>query len=340
MKSRIFYFPFSSGVNKYSERIRTILGSIADVAPLSLKEECANLLKLRKRKRGVAVVNWVENMLVSSNGRFSFYGLLKLVFAIIALKIRFDKVIYIQHNFYPHNTKKSDIKRVRWCINHLTKFVDITVAHSPHLSDKVYIPHPLYRSPMVSFPANNNFNRDDKSYLIFGRIEPYKKIESVIQQFPSNKKLIVAGACSDNNYAKYLTQLVTNKPNIVLIARFLSDEEVEEIISRCTAIIISHADPDMIVSGSFFYAITEQLPVLAISSPFLEWAESELGTEIVRTFIGLEKMMSHIQMDNAIDRQNRSFSAKDINKINQMFSDETIFKTFSHLLSTMKLKDY
>ncbi|WP_270501788.1 hypothetical protein [Kluyvera ascorbata] len=340
MKPHIFYFPFSSGVNKYSERIRTILSTITDVSPLSLKEECANLLKLRKRKGGVAVVNWVENMLVSSNGCFSVYGLLKLMFAMITLKIRFDKVIYIQHNLYPHDTNESDIKRVRWCINYLTKIVDITAAHSPHLSSKVYIPHPLYRSPMVSLPANNNFNREDGPYLIFGRIEPYKKIESVIQQFPSNKKLIIAGACSDNNYAKHLMQLVANKPNIVLISRFLSDEEVEAIISRCTAIIISHADPDMIVSGSFFYAITEQLPVLAISSPFLEWAESELGNEIVRTFVGLEKMMDHIQVDNVIDPKNHKFSEKNINKINQMFSDETIIKTFSNLLSTMNIKDY
>lgn len=337
MKHHVFYFPFSSGVNKYSERIRTILGTIADVSPLSLQEECVNLLKLKRRKRGIAVVNWIENILINSNnGSFSVYGLFKLFLAIVALKIRFDKVIYVQHNLYPHDIKKSDIKRVQWCIDQLTKVVDITAVHSPHLRDRVYIPHPLYRSPMVSLPAGTIINSDDASYLIFGRIERYKKIESVIQHFPSNKKLIIAGACSDSNYVQHLTQLVADKPNITLIARFLSDEEVEKIISACKAIIISHADPDMIVSGSFFYAITEQLPVLAIASPFLEWAESQLGSEVIRTFIGLEEMMTHIEMANKIALYDRGFSQENINKINLMFSDEIICQTFSKILFTHK----
>lgn len=329
MKHHFFYFPFSSGVNKYSERIRTILGTIADVSPLSLQEECVNLLKLKRRKRGIAVVNWIENILINSNdGSFSIYGLFKLLLAIVALKIRFDKVIYVQHNLYPHDTKKSDIKRVQWCIDQLTKFVDLTAVHSPHLRDKVYIPHPLYRSPMVSLPADNIINGDDASYLIFGRIERYKKIESVIQYFPSNKKLIIAGACSDSDYVQHLTQLVADKPNITLIARFLSDEEVEEIISACTAIIISHADPDMIVSGSFFYAITEQLPVLAIASPFLAWAESQLGQDIIKTFVSIESMISFIQQTHKEHFIMRGFKMEKIQIINEMFGDEKISKEF------------
>lgn len=336
MKHHVFYFPFSSGVNKYSERIRTILGTIADVSPLSLQEECVNLLKLKRRKRGIAVVNWIENILINSNdGSFSVYGLFKLLLAIVALKIRFDKVIYVQHNLYPHDIKKSDIKRVQWCIDQLTKVVDITAVHSPHLRDRVYIPHPLYRSPMVSLPAGTIINSDDASYLIFGRIERYKKIESVIQHFPSNKKLIIAGACSDSNYVQYLTQLVSDKPNITLIARFLSDEEVEKIISACKAIIISHADPDMIVSGSFFYAITEQLPVLAIASPFLEWAESQLGQDIIKTFVSIESMACFIQDTPKEHFNMRGFKMEKIQMINEMFGDEEISREFKEIFSSL-----
>jgi hypothetical protein len=35
------------------------------------------------------------------------------------------------------------------------------------------------------------------------------------------------------------------------------------------ALIIGHTDQDMIVSGSFF-SLTQQLPVLAIKTPFLD----------------------------------------------------------------------
>lgn len=330
MKPRIFYFPFSSGVNKYSERIRAILGTIADVSPLLLKDECINFLKFKKRMKGIAVINWVENMLISNHdGSFSITGLLKLSFAILVLKVRFEKVIYIQHNLYPHNSKDSDIIKIKWAINILTKVVDVTATHSPHLKNKIYVPHPLYHSPMITQVDYHHLVSEDAPYLIFGRIERYKKIESVIDLFPENKRLVIAGSCSDQEYLKYLTELIKNKPNIQIIARFLTDEEVDKIIASCSALIISHADPDMIVSGSFFYSITKQLPVIAIGSPFLQWAASELGHDVLRVFSDLENMISYIDKEEV---SRFVFTEEIISKINLLFGDDTIANYFRRLL--------
>ncbi|HED1541280.1 TPA: hypothetical protein R4S87_001247 [Kluyvera cryocrescens] len=336
MKPHIFYFPFSSGVNKYSERIRAILGTIADVSPLSLKEECSNFLKFKKRMKGIAVINWVENMLISNHdGSFSITGLLKLFFAILVLKVRFEKVIYIQHNLYPHDAKDSDIIKIKWAINILTKVVDVTAAHSPHLKNKIYVPHPLYHSPMITQVGYRHFVSEDAPYLIFGRIERYKKIESVIALFPENKRLVIAGSCSDQEYLKYLTELIKNKPNIQLIARFLTDEEVDKIIASCSALIISHADPDMIVSGSFFYSITKQLPILAVSSPFLSWVESQLSDNVIKIFNNIDEMAKYLCESSYADESIRKFDQDDINKINDMFGDKAVTSAFKLILASI-----
>jgi hypothetical protein len=69
-------------------------------------------------------------------------GVLKLIVSLLVLKYRFDKVIYIQHNLYPHDTFESHIKITKWIIEKISLLVDVVVVHSPLFQDKIYIPHP------------------------------------------------------------------------------------------------------------------------------------------------------------------------------------------------------
>ncbi|WP_277458916.1 hypothetical protein [Klebsiella pneumoniae] len=39
MQKNIFYYPYDSGVNKYAERVRSILSGFSTVMPLNIKEE-------------------------------------------------------------------------------------------------------------------------------------------------------------------------------------------------------------------------------------------------------------------------------------------------------------
>ncbi|HCF8580064.1 TPA: hypothetical protein NIW01_005387, partial [Klebsiella pneumoniae] len=105
MQKNIFYYPYDSGVNKYAERVRSILSGFSTVMPLNIKEELYFFLTFKKKRGGVAIVNWIENMIITPKRRkISLLGVLKLIVSLLVLKYRFDKVIYIQHNLYPHDT--------------------------------------------------------------------------------------------------------------------------------------------------------------------------------------------------------------------------------------------
>ncbi|STW16837.1 Uncharacterised protein [Klebsiella pneumoniae] len=188
MKKNVFYYPYDSGVNKYAERIRLILSGFSKVMPLNIKEELYFFLTFKKKRGGVAIVNWIENMIITDKSRkISPLGVLKLIISLLVLKYRFDKVIYIQHNLYPHDTFHSHIKIAKWIIEKISLLVHVVAVHSPLFQEKIYIPHPLYEYPLKEINTKNDLTEHNDSYLIFGRIEKYKKIEEIITSFPSSK---------------------------------------------------------------------------------------------------------------------------------------------------------
>lgn len=73
----------------------------------------------------------------------------------------------------------------------------------------------------------------------------------MIKLFPKNKRLLIAGFCEDKEYRDELTRLISGNSNVQLISKFLTDDEARKLVRSANAMIISHADDDMIVSGSF-----------------------------------------------------------------------------------------
>ena len=62
----------------------------------------------------------------------------------------------------------------------------------------------------------------------------------------------------------------------------LPEADAQAIVSNATALLISHADEDVIVSSSFFYAMTLQVPVVAVETPFLRWISTRVGPDLLR----------------------------------------------------------
>ncbi|EMR0823146.1 hypothetical protein GHV16_18245 [Klebsiella pneumoniae] len=333
MQKNIFYYPYDSGVNKYAERVRSILSGFSTVMPLNIKEELYFFLTFKKKRGGVAIINWIENMIITPKRRkISLLGVLKLIVSLLVLKYRFDKVIYIQHNLYPHDTFESHIKIAKWIIEKISLLVDVVVVHSPLFQDKIYIPHPLYEYPLKEINIKSDLIVHKDSYLIFGRIEKYKKIEEIIISFPPSKKLIIAGFCNDKKYEKELNEILSNKENITFIPRYLTDEEASLLFMSCKALIIGHADQDMIVSGSFFYSLTQQLPVLAIKTPFLEWVQSESKSDILLTFNNIISMMEFIESQKSGFDKKIGFDKNTIDELNSEFGDDYISKIIKTII--------
>ncbi|HGZ1009161.1 TPA: hypothetical protein ACOKBR_005752, partial [Klebsiella pneumoniae] len=110
----------------------------------------------------------------------------------------------------------------------------------------------------------------------------------------------------------------------------ISDEKAKELLSTGAALIISHSDEDMIVSGSFFYGLTIGIKILAINTPFLGWASSVLQRDVIETFDDLDSMMHHIK--TAQKGQSSRYSFQSIEDVNKYFGDISIESKFMSLL--------
>lgn len=327
MKYKITYFPINSGANSYPARMQNILSSIAEINKLDLKKLAMEILKFNLSKNDMIILNWVESDLIGKNGFFSIKGVFKVLLKFIIFKIKFEQVVFVRHNIYPHKTNKTIGSKAEWVVDVLERLCTSVIVHSPvHVKNgNIYIPHPLYEYPL----CNNNSNSiDNNLFIIFGRIVEYKKYEQVIEFFPEEQKLLIAGDCEDSNYLKKIQDLVSNNDNITVSPFFLSDEQAKELISSTAGMIISHADDDMIVSGSFFYGLTLGIKMFAVATPFLTWVEGILGEEVIQTFPDVKTLCEYI----ATKPLRKKISAEKISEINDLFSDEKIRETFYSIL--------
>ncbi|OJT49837.1 hypothetical protein BSR04_00530, partial [Serratia plymuthica] len=64
--------------------------------------------------------------------------------------------------------------------------------------------------------------------------------------------------------------------------------------SSSQGLIICHADPDMIVSGSFFYALSVKSRVICVETDFLRWANNTFGDDVVVCFRDIDDLREQL----------------------------------------------
>lgn len=316
---KIYYSPFENSGNDYCNRMKSFLSSYGEVLPLNK----SNFIKLffLIRIKDYIFLNWIENSIIK-NGKFNIFGFLKVFFLMILYRLSLGTLVFVKHNNYPHDCCEEDIKISMWAIKIFEKIANKVVIHSiPDLrGDYFYIPHPLYEE----LEDPNLVNSDSDNYLIFGRILPYKKIEQVIEVFPRNKNLIIAGSCDNEIYLKKIKNICLSKPNIEILPRFLEHNEIKSLVEKSAGILITHNDDDMIVSGSFFYAMTLKSKVYALETPFFKWAEKMMGRKYITLFKNLNELSTEILSDAY------SESMKSQSNMIDLFGEKTMHKYISN----------
>jgi len=72
----------------------------------------------------------------------------------------------------------------------------------------------------------------------------------------------------------------------VIVRGGLVDEATgQALVARSAALVMAHADDDVIVSSSFFLAMSLGVPVLAVATPFLEWIAPRIGPRLLRVAV-------------------------------------------------------
>lgn len=319
--SKIYYTPFTNSLNAYTERMKSILSVYGDIKRID-KNALFNKI-LNFDFNDIIVVNWLENIMIDKKGEISFLGVIKVFIIFICFRCLFKKFIYVRHNHYPHACNKEKSKKAKKILDVLEQIAHVTVVHSPveAKGSRIYIPHPLYNIESIQNKKNNS------TFVIFGSISRYKKIENVILNFPKNLSLLIMGKCDDDEYLKELMKIKESKPNVNIKSDYISDEMANKLISDSAGLLITHNDDDMIVSGSFFYAMSIECKTFVLNTPFFKWASEEIGDDYIKCFKNLDDMFSNLILESDVDLFNNGNNPKDL------FSDEMIMDKFDKILN-------
>ena len=297
----IKYFPAPTQYNQYIqntiEAIQSATGSNVGIVPSWKSFTKKPFHFIRQERSDIYIVNWLENSLRSKNNKISVLGIIKFFRYLLFFRLGAKKIIYVRHNLYPHNMEGFHAKLAKIITDIGQYLCSIKVTHSGHLIKQgyFYIPHPLYQLPEIKIKTGH-----EPFFVMFGRICAYKKFEDVINHWKINKKLIIAGSIGDKAYLQKLKLLAKDK-NIEFDARFIPDEEAATLVKESNGVILTHADEDMIVSGSFFFAITLGVPVFAIVKPFFTWLKNEQNFTSLYVFDKPEEIVAALQKQHSFD---------------------------------------
>ena len=333
MRPSICFMPNDSGFNSYSKIMIDILNSIGDVdTNITYKAILKEILAFNLKKRDLIFINWLESKLVTRKGRINPLGIVSFFLIILACKIKFRKVIYTKHNFYPHNTNKPLVPFLIFIIEKMSSLCDTVIVHSPTAVKKkeIYIPHPLYRFNEEKIECDYNKQKtvhgSEYSYVVFGSISAYKKIDYLIKAFPSAKRLLILGWSDNQDYLSELSRLADNYPNVNIKTGKFSDEEIKKIIANGYIMILNHHSADMIVSGSFFFGLSIGIPMISFRTPYTEWANDTFGDNLIRLIDNYEQLREMINDVPIIP--NELF----IKAVKEKFSDKVIVQNLMKII--------
>jgi len=325
---KIGYYPKYSR-NQYIDNTTRLLKKIknSQVCFVGSAKSLINNFALLKSFRyyDVFIVNWLEDVMCKKNGNVSYVGVVKYFVCIFMLLFQSKKVVYVRHNIYPHRANSSSSNKIAKLTDFGSALCNLRVSHSGHMSNDgyTYLPHPLYR-------FKNKYNTVcEDYYVMFGRIERYKNIENIIGHWDSRYKLIVFGASDDDQYLRKILFLSQGK-NIDIRPGYISDNKAAEIVASSRGLIISHSNADVIVSGSFFFAISLGVPVFALSTPFFDWLKNNYSLISLNVFDSCSEIVNSLAENNSFSKSQRESI---LNESRAYFGDEQFMSAMKLIIS-------
>ncbi|MCG6267267.1 hypothetical protein [Vibrio furnissii] len=301
----IYYFPTTSGGNKYLDLQVNIWNMLSEKCLPIVKKPTLNIFS---RKNRVAIFNWLED--IPSGSKYPIVSFIQCLAIFFYARVFFHRCIYVKHNLSPH----SGNARVYYSILSFLqeKFFDATVTHRDDISIKYkYIEHPMY-------PMNISLEKNIE-YGVYGRISRYKGISDLLDCWDKDKKLVIAGKCDDPILDDEITHKIINLGLDVDYKNVdLSEDKLDDYLARTKVIILSHNDKSAIVSGMFYHAASFGCNVII--------RDSSLGEYCSRKFSFCNLLSSLDDVD--LVKENRV-----IEETTLCCSNEVILKSWREILN-------
>ncbi|MDV6314525.1 glycosyltransferase [Gordonia amicalis] len=255
-------------------------------------------------KYDVFHVHWPEWLVRHSNPivRAGKYFLMTVF--LIRLKVRRTPVIRTIHNQTPHRPGTRAEALLVSALDHLT---DNYIALNPFAdttSNVTLIRHGHYKD---QFGRHRFSEVEPNSILFFGRIEPYKNVDKLIEKFAEMQSesatLRLVGAIEEHAFpdkAASLRAAAASHRRISTKFQFLSDADLVAEVTRAQLVVLPYTE--MYNSGALLVALSLGRPVLAPRTEVNEWIQSEVGSRWLNLYKELTSDTLHAALRSAGDR--------------------------------------
>ena len=169
--------------------------------------------------------------------RSFFYKSIFFLIQLVAIKFLGVKIVWTVHNLTSHDTRFKKWELMVYKI--IAKLSDQIIVHSKYAKGKVANVYNVKNDLKINIIAHANYisnykntisrqeardklymDKNDKVFLFFGMIRPYKGIKELIDSFCKlNRKgvsLVIAGGCGDKKFEKEIKELALKNQNIFL----------------------------------------------------------------------------------------------------------------------------
>ncbi|WP_394220689.1 hypothetical protein [Alteromonas gracilis] len=316
---KVFFVPYTH-LNEYVEINKSaLLDAGYQVIPLNLKNAVCSLGKKRP-----IVVNWLEDRPYGSNfsPRVRFTTTIKCLFIAIFGALFCSRKIWIKHNFKPHNATgtfryykliTATLRRLNYRELSLEKYAGGGLFHP------LYLPDDTLQKQEIEL-AGSEFE-----YLIFGAVKKYKGIHNILSIWPPGKKLSIFGKCNCQSYEKEILHIIEKrKLKVVWVNKYLTDEELNQELSKANFVVISHLDNTMISSGTFYHAVSFGCNIISSKSAFSTQKQNE------HKFVHLIS-----DNENQFDEFEKNYVNKELvkNEASKHYSRRCLSKRWQEILS-------
>ena len=290
----LYSLPFDDRTNRYFALWRAALERTGRVQARPVPP--GGLLRLAlsssgKDKHRLLVIHWST---VIYGSRFALKSLLQLAMnavALLLLKMRGWTIFWVMHTAAAHDSPHPRIDRlgralVRSCADAVIVHQESTrktFANAHARPPAVHIPHGHYRmiygdrlKDQGEARVRYGFGPQDRVFLAFGMIRPYKRLEEIIDAFdraprhPSSlAKLWIVGK-GDPGYVESLRRR-SSSTNIRIENKFIPDEEIPAVLATASYSPFFFDDSEL-TSGGIILSLSYGVPIISRRIPAAEMA--------------------------------------------------------------------
>ncbi|MEV0235633.1 glycosyltransferase [Nonomuraea sp. NPDC050786] len=264
------------GLRGTGVRVR-YLGELSSSHTLNLLLLPAELAVRRLAGARIVHLHWVWKFALPGGARMRRPAQLWFAAVLGIMRLLGLRLVWTAHNVLPHRPVFADDAAAR---RTLVRHCDLVIAHHSAALDRLaalgavpsraaVIPHGPFPAPPLPPPGRSGKPR---TFLFFGRIEPYKGVEDLLTAFSALPRgpavrLVIAGSCPDTALAARLKASAAGDDRIDLRLGRVRDEDVAGLFAEGDVVVLPFRE--ITTSGSALLALAHGRPLIVPALPIL-----------------------------------------------------------------------